>query len=48
VTSSRRCRSGGTRRVYGGIQYRTSMVVGQTMGRQIGERAVQQYLTPIR
>src|SRR5882762_2382732 len=35
-------------RVYGGIHYRTSTVVGQTMGRQIGEVAVQQYLKPIR
>jgi hypothetical protein len=35
-------------RVYGGIHYRTSMVVGQAMGRQIGELAVKRYLTPIR
>ena len=35
-------------RIYGGIHYRTSMVVGQTMGRQIGEVAVRQYLKPIR
>jgi len=31
-------------RIYGGIHERTSMVVGQTMGRQIGELAVQRYL----
>jgi len=37
-----------TSRIYGGIHYRTSMVVGQAMGRQIGELAVQQYLKPIR
>ena len=35
-------------RIYGGIHYRTSLVVGQTMGRQIGEVAVQRYLKPIR
>jgi hypothetical protein len=35
-------------RVYGGIHYRTSMVVGQAMGRQIGAIAVQQYLKPVR
>jgi PAP2 superfamily protein len=35
-------------RIYGGIHYRTSMIVGQRMGRQIGEVAVQQYLKPIR
>jgi hypothetical protein len=35
-------------RIYGGIHYRTSTVVGQTMGRQIGELAVQKYLTPTR
>jgi hypothetical protein len=35
-------------RIYGGIHYRTSTVVGQTMGRQIGEYAVQNYLKPIR
>ena len=34
-------------RIYGGIHYRTSTLVGQQMGRKIGERAVQQYLTPI-
>ena len=34
-------------RIYGGIHYRTSMVVGQAMGRKIGEFAVQQYLKPI-
>lgn len=35
-------------RIYGGIHYRTSTVVGQTMGRQIGDVAVRQYLKPIR
>ncbi len=35
-------------RIYGGIHYRTSTVVGQTMGRQIGEMAVQRHLKPIR
>ena len=35
-------------RIYGGIHYRTSAVVGQTMGKQIGELAVQRYLKPIR
>jgi len=35
-------------RIYGGIHYRTSTVVGQTMGRQIGEFALQQHLKPIR
>jgi hypothetical protein len=35
-------------RIWGGIHYRTSNVVGQAMGRQIGELAVQRYLRPIR
>jgi hypothetical protein len=35
-------------RIYGGIHYRASNVVGQTMGRQIGEVAVRQYLRPAR
>ena len=35
-------------RIYGGIHYRTSATVGQTMGRQIGELAVQRFLRPIR
>ncbi len=35
-------------RIYGGIHYRTSMDIGQAMGRQIGELAVQRYLKPIR
>jgi hypothetical protein len=35
-------------RIYGGIHYRTSAVVGQVMGRQIGEYAVGQYLKPVR
>jgi hypothetical protein len=33
-------------RIYGGIHYRTSTLVGQQMGRKIGELAVQQYLKP--
>jgi hypothetical protein len=33
-------------RIYGGIHYRTSTIVGQAMGRKIGELAVQQYLKP--
>ena len=35
-------------RIYGGIHYRTSAEVGQAMGRQIGEVAVQKYLKPVR
>lgn len=35
-------------RIYGGVHYRTSTVVGQELGRKIGELAVQQYLKPIR
>jgi hypothetical protein len=35
-------------RIYGGIHYRTSAVVGQAMGKQIGDLAVQQYLRPLR
>jgi len=35
-------------RIYGGIHYRTSANVGQAMGRQIGELAVQRYLKPVR
>jgi hypothetical protein len=35
-------------RIYGGIHYRTSTVVGQAMGRQIGEYAVARYLKPVR
>ena len=34
--------------LYAGVHYRTSTVVGQAMGRQIGELAVQKYLTPTR
>jgi hypothetical protein len=33
-------------RIYGGVHYRSSTVVGQQMGRQIGELAVRQYLRP--
>jgi hypothetical protein len=35
-------------RIYGGIHYRTSTVVGQAMGQRIGELAVQHQLRPIR
>ena len=35
-------------RVWGGIHYRTSMVVGQAMGRQIGALAARDYLRPTR
>jgi hypothetical protein len=35
-------------RIYGGIHYRTSAVVGQAMGRQIGELALRNYLRPVR
>jgi hypothetical protein len=34
-------------RIYGGIHYRNSTVVGQAMGKKIGEFAVQNYLKPI-
>ena len=34
-------------RLYWGIHYRTSFAVGWTMGRQIGELAVRQYLKPL-
>jgi hypothetical protein len=34
-------------RIYGGIHYRTSTVVGQEMRRQIGAWAVRQHLRPI-
>jgi PAP2 superfamily len=34
-------------RIYGGIHYRNSTVVGKAMGRKIGELAVQQYLQPV-
>ena len=33
-------------RIYGGIHYRNSMLVGQEMGRKIGALAVQNYLRP--
>jgi hypothetical protein len=35
-------------RIYAGIHYRTSTVVGQAMGRKVGELAVQNYLRPVR
>jgi hypothetical protein len=34
-------------RVYGGIHYRNSTLVGQSMGKKIGELAVQQCLKPV-
>jgi hypothetical protein len=34
-------------RIYGGIHYRNSTVVGKAMGKKIGELAVQDYLKPI-
>lgn len=34
-------------RVYGGIHYRNSTLVGQSMGKQIGDLAVQKCLTPM-
>ena len=35
-------------RIYGGIHWRNSTVVGKAMGKKIGELAVQNYLKPIR
>jgi len=35
-------------RIYGGIHWRNSTVVGKAMGKKIGELAVQNYLRPIR
>jgi hypothetical protein len=35
-------------RIYGGILYRNSTVVGKAMGKKIGELAVQNYLKPVR
>jgi hypothetical protein len=34
-------------RVYGGIHYRNSTVVGKSMGEKIGELAVQQCMKPV-
>ena len=34
-------------RIYGGIHFRNSTVVGKAMGKQIGELAVQNYLKPV-
>ena len=34
-------------RIYGGIHYRNSTVVGKAMGRKIGDLAVQNYLKPV-
>ena len=34
-------------RIYGGIHYRNSTVVGKAMGKQIGQLAVQNYLKPV-
>jgi hypothetical protein len=33
-------------RIYGGLHYRNSTIVGKTMGKKIGELAVQNYLKP--
>jgi hypothetical protein len=33
-------------RIYAGVHYRNSTVVGQEMGRKIGELAVSSYLRP--
>jgi hypothetical protein len=35
-------------RIYGGLHYRNSTVVGKDMGKKIGELAVQNYLKPVR
>jgi len=35
-------------RIYGGIHYRNSTVVGKAMGKKIGELATQNYLKPLR
>ena len=35
-------------RIYAGVHYRTSNMVGQAMGRKIGQLAVKNYLNPIR
>ena len=34
-------------RIYGGLHYRNSVVVGKAMGKKIGELAVQNYLEPV-
>ena len=34
-------------RIFGGIHYRTSTVVGQAMGRRIGELGVARYLRAV-
>ena len=34
-------------RIYGGLHYRNSVVVGKAMGKKIGELAVQNYLKPV-
>jgi hypothetical protein len=35
-------------RIYGGIHYRNSTVVGQEMGRKIGRMAIENYMKPVR
>jgi hypothetical protein len=35
-------------RIYGGLHYRNSTVVGKAMGKKIGDLAVQNYLKPVR
>jgi len=34
-------------RIYGGIHYRNSTVVGQATGRKIGQLVVNEYLKPV-
>jgi hypothetical protein len=35
-------------RIYGGLHYRNSTMVGKAMGKKIGELACQNYLKPVR
>jgi hypothetical protein len=35
-------------RIYGGVHYRNSIVVGKAMGKSIGQLAVISYLNPVR
>jgi hypothetical protein len=35
-------------RIYGGVHYRTSIVVGQATGKKIGELAVNSFVKPLR
>jgi hypothetical protein len=34
-------------RIYGGVHYRNSTVVGKAMGKKIGELAVRNFLKPV-